>query len=135
MGTAHGENAACYRQALDDHLRREGYPARAETCENGISRIRFCLTHHPLVSIIIPNKNSLKLLMSLVDDLLHKTDYPNLEIIIVDNQSTDPAVHQFYQEQIKAGHVRVVPFNQDFNYSAACNAGSRAARGLFVIPE
>lgn len=133
FGTARADTAADYVRVLDAHLSRQGVPARAEVSGNGTLRIRFSLTNPPLVSIIIPNKNSLNLIRNLVDDLLHKTSYPNREIIIVDNQSTDPLVHKFYQEQTQAGHLRVVPFNQDFNYSAACNAGRRAARGEYLL--
>jgi GT2 family glycosyltransferase/glycosyltransferase involved in cell wall biosynthesis len=133
FGIAQGEAATSYRQVLDDYIRRQGLPARAEVHENGTLRIRFSLTSHPLVSVIIPNKNSLNLIRSLVNDLLHKTGYPNMEIIIVDNQSSDPNVHKFYQEQTQAGHIRVVLFNQHFNYSAACNAGSRSARGEYLL--
>ena len=53
-----------------------------------------------------------------------KTAYPHKEIILVDNDSTDPAV----QPSTSLGHcglVQIVPFNREFNYSAACNTGYR----------
>ena len=61
-------------------------------------RVRFGSPRQPrLVSVIIPNRDSPKLIQSVVRDVLDKTDYPALEIVIVDNGSTDPETLAFYR--------------------------------------
>ena len=122
-----------FRRAIEDHVRRQDSSARVEICDNGVFRVRWSLSNKPLVSIIIPNKNSPELIRSIVSDLVNRTDYPHKEILIVDNQSTDPEVKEFYREESEAGRIRIVPFDREFNYSAACNAGARAARGDYLL--
>lgn len=129
FGTTVPANQKQFLATLQGHLNRQCLPGRAEVCSNGSLRIRWSIKEKPLVSIIIPNKNHYSLIKTIINDLLYKTDYPNKEIVIVDNFSTDNDVLDFYQEQKKAGNIRVVPFNQQFNYSAACNTGAKAATG------
>ena len=132
-GTANVQNASQYREVLSGYLHRQRLSAEAETCQNGVTRIRWRLTQEPRVSIIVPNKDSYDLIRSLLDDLLNTTIYANKEIIIVDNNSTDPRIPPFYRQQAETGKLQVVPFNRTFNYSAACNAGARAASGDLLL--
>lgn len=133
QGTSTPNTAANYRKALKAHLHRQGLTADVETQTNGVQRIRWNLSEEPRVSIIIPNKNSPELIQTLVKDLRQNTDYHNTEIIIVDNGSTNRTVQEFYREQTSEGHLIVVPFDQEFNYSAACNAGAYVATGELLL--
>src|SRR5207253_2875871 len=64
---------------------------------------------------------------------LGRTSYPRKEIVLVDTFSLDPAVHEFYDGLRRDGLATIVPFERAFNYSAACNAGARAARGELLL--
>ncbi len=130
---AGAETGTHYRKALEAYVQRQNLPAKVEPQENGVFRLRWSLPVSPLVSIVIPNKNNVDLLRALVEGLHAKTDYPHKEILVVDNQSTDPELDEYYRQQTKAGRIRVVPFDREFNYSAACNAGAQAARGEFLL--
>ncbi|MCA9068012.1 MAG: glycosyltransferase family 2 protein, partial [Planctomycetaceae bacterium] len=132
-GTATEPTSAHYRAALKSHLNRQELEAEVESQDNGVQRIRWNLSEEPRVSVIIPNKNSPELIQSLFDDLQNNTDYSDIEIIIVDNLSTDSIVRKFYSEQMEAGQIKVVPFDKEFNYSAACNAGVRVATGELLL--
>ena len=122
------------RTVLESHLKRIGISeAQAVEQLNSTFRVTWPLEHLPLVSVIIPTVNSPDLIRRCIDDLLSKTDYPNKEIILVDNGGTDRRTLALY-EQWKASHaVIVVPFDRLFNYSVACNLGARAARGDFLL--
>src|SRR5206468_1143039 len=87
----------------------------------------------PLVSIIIPTRDKPELIKQCVDGMLRRTSYPRKEIVLVDTFSLDPTVHEFYDELRRDGLATIVPFERDFNYSAACNAGARAARGELLL--
>lgn len=84
-----------------------------------------------LVSLIIPLRNGLKLLSRCVDTILAKTDYPNYEIVIVDNGSDDPATLAYLQ-QIAGDRVVVLRYDTPFNYSAINNHGVKHARGEII---
>ena len=47
----------------------------------------------PLVSIIIPHWNGIDVITECLESL-QKTTYPNLEVIVVDNNSSDDSVNQ-----------------------------------------
>lgn len=75
----------------------------------------------PTVSIIIPTKDKINLLMVCIESLLTITDYENYEIIIVDNQSLKPETHSYLNKLSKNPLIRVISYNKEFNYSAINN--------------
>lgn len=123
---------AAGNRAVIEHLARCGL--RADVLSHprlvGQWRIRYALPEiPPLVSIIIPTRNGLKLLKRCIDTLRELTDYPNYELIVVDNQSDDPATLDFLSEKSAKEEIRVYAYNAPFNYSAINNAAVRESRG------
>jgi GT2 family glycosyltransferase len=88
----------------------------------------------PLVSVVIPNRNSLGLISRVLDGLTQGTDYPNLEIVVVDNGSDDPAVLSFYRDWEKSStSLRVRVDVEPFNFSRSINRGVAMAKGALVL--
>ena len=85
-----------------------------------------------MVSIIIPSKNNIKMLFQCINSIIKYTDYPNYEIIIVDNGSNDANRKQI-EEFIKNKNVTYCYQAMQFNYSKMCNAGRRVARGDLLL--
>lgn len=87
----------------------------------------------PSVSIIVPTRDKVKLLCKCVEGVLHGTDYPDLELIIVDNGSIEPQTRD-YLTLIAAGdpRVRVLPYEAPYNYSAINNFAAAHARGEYL---
>ena len=56
-----------------------------------------------------------------------------MEIILVDNKSTDAEVLTYYNELTKSGAATIVPYHRPFNYSQACNLGARHAAGDLLL--
>ncbi|WP_448955315.1 glycosyltransferase family 2 protein [Labrys neptuniae] len=84
----------------------------------------------PLVSVIIPNRDSFKLISRILEDLTQRTDYPALEIIVIDNGTTDPAVIDLYERyQRSHPNFRVDLFVEPFNFARQINRGLQTARG------
>ncbi len=83
----------------------------------------------PLVSVIIPTRNGLAHLRPCIESLVHKTRYPNIEILVMDNQSdeVDTLAYLAHIEEVYA--VRVISYDQPFNYSAINNLAVSEARG------
>ena len=126
-----GEQA---RAALRAHLLRLGIEGGDATLQpNGTFRVHWPLPEYPLVSIVIPTVDSPRRIERCVRGLIDETSYPNKEIILVDNGSTDAETLAFYDQWETWGAVKLVPFDRPFNYSAACNAGAAAAKGQYLL--
>ena len=84
----------------------------------------------PMVSIIVPTRNRLGLLRTCLDGVA-ATRYPNFEVIVVDNDSDDPATLA-YLAKLDPARVRVLRHPGVFNYSAINNRAAAAARGQLL---
>ncbi len=86
------------------------------------------LPSRPLVSVVIPNWNGAHHLPTCLDSLRHQ-EYTPLEILVVDNASTDASrelVTRDYPE------VRLIVLPQNRGFTGACNAGIQAAQGEII---
>lgn len=86
----------------------------------------------PKVSLIIPTRNGLNVLSQCIESILAKTEYNNYEIIIVDNQSDDPKTISYLNEVHLKEKVRVIHYNQAFNFSAINNYAVKQAQGELI---
>lgn len=86
----------------------------------------------PLVSLLIPTRDQVEILSLCISSILEKTDYSNYEIIIIDNQSSEPETHEYFKKVSKDKRVSVVAYNKPFNYSAINNFGMKKARGTII---
>jgi GT2 family glycosyltransferase len=82
------------------------------------------------MSVVIPNWNGEHHLRDCLDSL-QRVDYPaeNLEVIVVDNGSTDGSRALLAAEYPS---VRVVPLEGNLGFAAACNEGARRAKSECV---
>ncbi|WP_083537715.1 glycosyltransferase [Pseudoxanthomonas mexicana] len=118
------------RRAVSEHLQRIRRDGVVETLNPGCYRTLLALpTTPPRVSVIIPTKDRADLLSLCVRSVLDKTDYPDFEVIVVDNGSLDPDARQLLKELHKAPNVRVLDYPIPFNFSAIVNHGVRHAEG------
>jgi len=87
----------------------------------------------PLVSIIIPTRNSFRILKKCIKTLLSKTTYPNYEILIVNNQSKCKRTLKFMKYQSQYHHnIHVLNWNKEFNYSEINNYAVKNAKGDII---
>jgi O-antigen biosynthesis protein len=84
----------------------------------------------PPVSVIIPTRNRLDLLRTCLDGVA-AADYPDVDVIVVDNDSDDPATLAYLAAQDPA-RVRVLRHAGPFNYSAINNRAVSEARGRLL---
>jgi len=83
----------------------------------------------PLVSVIVLNYNGMSFLKCCFDSL-RASSYPNVELIMVDNDSSDNSV-EFIQKNYS--EVRVINSGGNIGYSAANNIGIKSSNGKYVI--
>ena len=87
----------------------------------------------PLVSIMIPNKDHIEELKRAIDSVKRLTTYPNYEIVIVENNSSQKETFDYYQELEQAGIARVLQFKDPFNYASINNFGQKELKGDYVL--
>lgn len=120
-------------RALNDHFTRVQVSAKAELLDFGMYRARYTMpVLAPLVSLIIPTRNGLNLIRQCIERILAKTTYKNYEILIVDNNSDDPKVLNYFDSLAKNDRIRILRDERPFNYSALNNAAVRQARGEYL---
>ena len=138
--TSGGDGAKPYVQAaglktLADHLARTGQKGTPEPglCP-GTYRVRWQLEESPLVSILIPSKDHIEDLKKCLDSVYQKTEYRHFEVLVLENNSTDPATFAFYDTlpQSYPG-CRVEKFTGAFNFSAINNFGRARAKGEYLL--
>lgn len=84
----------------------------------------------PKVSIIIPTRDGLELLERAVTSILGKTTYPDYEIVIVDNGSTEAATLDWLSGlSARDGRIHVLRDDGPFNFSALNNRAADLASG------
>ena len=87
----------------------------------------------PLVSVIIPTRDRVELLSRCVAGVLEHTDYSALEILIVDNDSVEPATKAYLAEIAGDPRVRIVPAPGPFNYSKINNHAVTQTKGDILL--
>lgn len=122
------------QRAIEDHLHRTGQDAEVSPTSEGYLRVRYRVPEPaPLVSLIIPTRDRVDLLKVCVGSILKLTDYPNLEVIIVDNQSSDPETLEWMRRMSDADpRVRILRHDKPFNFSRINNEAVQEAKGEFV---
>ncbi len=83
----------------------------------------------PRVSVIIPTRDRVDLLRTCITGLLTGTDYPDLEIIIVNNASQLGETAAYLDELATQNGIMVLDMPGAFNFSALNNAAAKEATG------
>jgi GT2 family glycosyltransferase len=125
--------AEAARRAVAEHLERTGRTATVDAAPGGYQRVTWPLPEPaPLVSLLVPTRDAVGLVRQCLDGLLGGTDYPNFEVIILDNDSRQPETLAYFEEVQRDPRVRVLAQPGPFNFSAINNAGVAAARGSVI---
>ena len=128
--------AKAAKKALADHLERTG---RTGTIEDGLYpstyRVRWDIVGEPKVSILIPNKDHTEDLEKCLQSIWKKTTWDRFEVIVIENNSTDPATFAYYEKaRQRYDGLKVVTYpGKGFNFSAINNFGRKAAEGDYLL--
>ncbi|MGM0876140.1 MAG: glycosyltransferase family 2 protein [Bacillota bacterium] len=86
----------------------------------------------PLVSILIINRNGANHLTRLFRNFKKNTFYPNYEIVVVDNNSTDNSIG-LLQELSKDLPIQIIRNKKNTTFSAANNQAAQLAKGQYLV--
>lgn len=117
-----------------------GFEGKAfPTCEQGVWSVVPVISNEPLVSVVIPSKDNYEVLKNCICSFVQKTDYANVEFLIVDNGSSAEnrrKVEQFLkniQRSSKVYGAKYLYEQAPFNFSHMCNCGAQAAEGEYIL--
>ena len=139
--TAAGIDAKPYaveaaKGAVADHLRRHGFEhfqISSTRAFDTIFKIRYQIIGSPKISIVIANKDHKEDLKRCITSILEKSTYENYEIIVVENNSTQQEIFDYYEELKENEKIRVLTYEGEFNYSAVNNLGVANANGEYIL--
>mgnify|MGYP002624534279 CR=1 FL=1 len=123
-------------RAVQAHYDRCGIPATVEQDTfYGTYRTVYHWDKEPRVSIIIPNKDHTDDLDKCIRSIDSRSNYKNIEFIIVENNSTEPETFEYYKSIEGRDDVKIVHYTTPgFNFSAINNLGAREATGdMFLL--
>lgn len=85
----------------------------------------------PRVSLIIPTRDQATMLQACIDSLLRWTQWPDLEIIVVDNDSCEAKTRTCFRKLEKQG-IRVLSMPGSFNFARLNNRAVAEASGEII---
>lgn len=127
---------AAGERAINAHLQRVGLQgeARAIPGAPGAFQLHYELTGHPRITVMIPNKDHTDDLDRCLTSLYKNAGYDNFEVLVIENNSTDPETERYYaQISQKFANCRVVRYQGGFNFSAINNFGAQFANGEHLL--
>ncbi|MGE5413369.1 MAG: glycosyltransferase, partial [Syntrophomonadaceae bacterium] len=86
----------------------------------------------PRLSVVVVTWNGRDVSRLCLESLLARTEWPNLEVVVVDNGSTDGTRDVVEELARRDGRLRPVWNAENRGFAAACNAGLSAASGEFL---
>ena len=119
-------------RAVAEALARRGESARLEILPQGALFLpHFAVHGEPLVSIVVPTRDGVRWLRRCLESL-ERTDYPHREVLVIDNQSSDPETLDYLREIGCHPGVRVLSYPHPFDFAAMHNWAVPQAEGEFV---
>jgi polysaccharide pyruvyl transferase CsaB len=114
-------------QARRDFARRHTWEERYRTLAPRLAEV------FPPVSVAVVTFENLALNRLCVESVFERTEWPNFELLVVDNGSTDGTVEYLEQEAVRRPRLRFLPMGRNLGFAAANNRALREARGRFLV--
>mgnify|MGYP000010997487 FL=1 len=123
---------AAARKAIADHFNAAGQVVTVTEAVNRFHRVvRRDPDQWPRVSIIIPTRDRADLLRVCLESL-RKTDYPDIEVVLADNESVEVETMALFESARRSGAI-VVDCSGPFNYSRINNQAVTTASGEVLL--
>ena len=128
-------NAA--QRAISEAIARRQEPGKVTTHPlfAGVYTVRYDIKDYKLVSIIIPTKDLADTLDVCLKSIFTKTTYPNYEVIVIDNGSTEAQTFKCFEywQQQQPERFKCYTYDVPFNYSQINNYAVENAEGDYLL--
>jgi glycosyltransferase involved in cell wall biosynthesis len=122
-------------RALSEALERRGDQGKVLPTKGGHHLIRYEIREKKLVSVIIPTRDLGNVLDTCLRSIFTKTQYPNYEVLLIDNGSREPRTLEVIQSWLEQEpqRFRCEPLDIPFNYSTINNYAVKKAKGDYLL--
>jgi GT2 family glycosyltransferase len=124
-------------RALEESLQRSGEPGRVETHAStpGIYTVRYAIRRPGRVSVIVPTRDHGADVDVCLRALFERSTFTDLEVILLDNGSTDPESLRTFGRWLEREpeRVKLVRFDVPFNFSRINNHAVTHASGTYLL--
>lgn len=124
------------KRAVHDHM-RDYYGIEVEVESTRafptIFQIKYPINGEPLISIVIPNKDHVEDLRRCITSIEKKSTWKNYEIVVVENNSVEQSIRDYYKELESDPKVKIVTYEGGFNYSSINNVGVKETKGEYLL--
>lgn len=108
--------------------------ARNNDWDSRYQKMKECIfSTYPLVSIVIVTYNNLHYTKLCIESIYSKTAYPNFEVLVVDNNSTDETPQYLKELEEEHGNLRVILNTDNRGFAAANNQGLQISKGDYLV--
>jgi glycosyltransferase involved in cell wall biosynthesis len=124
------------QKAISEAITRRHEPGIVSILpESGSYVVRYHIQSIKKVSVIIPTRNQAKVLGTCLNSIFDKTDYPDYEVILIDNRSDEEDLFALVKsfEKSHPGRFRCIKADIDFNFSRLMNIGVANAAGSYIL--
>lgn len=118
------EEMRARRRAL---ARQNSWEARYQQITTGLAEVT------PRASIIIVTYNNLALNKLCLESIIRNTEYPNYEIIVVDNNSTDGTPDYLRYMASMYANLHVILNTENYGFARANNQGLARSTGEYLV--
>ncbi len=119
------------KEIKEAFIMRQGLDAFVEL-EERTNEYRIVYKATGKVSIIIPSKDNMDMLLAGINSLQENTDYTDYEIIVVDNGSK-PENKECLEKALLEKEIQYVYEPMEFNFSRMCNLGASRSSGEYLL--
>jgi len=121
-------------KAIKEHLMRTGrkFP-EAFLHKSGFIKVKWEFQEKGKVSILIPTRGAGPLLENCIQSIVNLTEYPDYEVIIINNGENTPEAFPYFQDLKSSDRIRVIHYQGTFNYSAVNNYGVENSSSDYIL--
>ncbi|MBD1938823.1 glycosyltransferase family 2 protein [Microcoleus sp. FACHB-68] len=124
-------------KAIAEAIHRRGEKGRIAGVTDylGHYTVRYEISDYKLVSIIIPTKDLAGMLNQCLESIFKKSVYPNYEVIVIDNGSTEAATAKLFADWSakEPSRFKCYPLDIPFNYPKLNNYAVTKAKGDYLL--
>lgn len=121
------EDSPALRETRKAWARQHDWLERAQSFLDAVK------TTSPTVSVVILAYNNWFFTRNCINSVLLLSDYPDLEVIVVDNASTDETREALTGYAARDPRVRLLLQDENLGFAAGNNAGIREASGDYIV--
>jgi GT2 family glycosyltransferase len=122
---------------VESAILRRDEPGRVEVSQqNDVSyTLHYNLKEEGKVSVIIPTKNLADVTDVCIKSIFDLTSYPNFEVILIDNNSSEDALFELVKrwEEKEPQRFKCIKDSGDFNFARLMNFGVSESTGDYIL--